>query len=362
MISPPGMAVTIFRLQSYFFVAGLYPVSKILAVLNIILYGVEIDPGAHIDEGFVIGHANGIVIHRQVRIGKNCLIMHQNGISPNCWTGYVEIGDNVTVGAGAKIIGVISIGDKCIIGMNAVVTKTLPPFSVAGGVPARIIKTIDPAAGDEAEYPKPPVCTTDSETAPAARLWQETRLLIAADLRHRAKLDGKHYSWFTYVKLLPTPPALAVVIGRLQRFFHLNGWKLVAKVLGTVNIIFFSVEIAPGAEIGPGFVIGHANGVIITDQVTLGRNCMLTLQNSIAIGPRPGQNPWTSRAVLEDNVLLGAGARIVGNLTVGHDSMVGMNAVVIRSAPPFSLLAGVPATIIGSTEENTPREEHAPAL
>ena len=143
MLSPPGMAVTIFRLQSYFFAANLYPVSKILAVLNIILYGVEIDPAAQIDEGLVLGHANGLVIHRLVRIGKNCRLMHQNAISPNCITGSVVIGDNVTLCAGAKIIGVLTIGDSCVIGMNAVVTRSAPAYSLLAGIPAAVVGRTD---------------------------------------------------------------------------------------------------------------------------------------------------------------------------------------------------------------------------
>jgi serine O-acetyltransferase len=358
MLSPAGMAVTIFRLQSYFLDLGLYPVSKILAVLNIILYGVEIDPAAQIDEGLVLGNANGIVLHRLVRIGKNCLLMHQNGISPNCTAGFVVMGDNVTVGAGAKIIGVLTIGDHCVIGMNAVVTKSLPPCSVAVGVPARVIKTIDPAAPDSARYGKPAPAQCSAPPAPAdAGGFRRTLELIGSDMQHRALIDGKPFSWFSYVKLFLNPALLAVVIFRFQHYCTARGWHLLTGFLAGVNTIFFSVDIAPLAEIGPGFVIAHANGIVIDQHVTIGANCIVTLQNSITAGQQPGRDAGQSRAVLEDNVLVGAGARIAGNIRIGHNSLVGMNAVVTSSAPPCSRLAGIPATIVGRTDEGPTPDE-----
>ena len=358
MLSPAGMAVTIFRMQSYFSALGLYPVSKILAVLNIILYGVEIDPAAQIDEGLVLGHANGVVLHRLVRIGKNCMLMHQNGISPNCSTGSVVMGDNVMVGAGAKIIGVLTIGDNCIIGMNAVVTKSLPACSVAVGVPARVIKTIDPAGLDMPQDGKPSEAQCSAPPAPGAvGRFCRTLELIRSDVQRRTCLDKKPYTWFSYIKLLLNPAQFAVVVFRLQYYCNSKGWRLATKLLSIFNIIFFSVDIAPLAEIGPGFIIAHANGIVINAQVTIGENCIVTLQNSIAVGPRLGEDISQSRAVLEDNVIIGAGARVVGNLTIGHDSLVGMNAVVTRSAPAYSLLAGIPAAVVGRTDTGTPPDE-----
>jgi serine O-acetyltransferase len=90
----------------------------------------------------MLGHNGiGIVIHPKVKIGKNVLICQQVTIGG---TGYElsvpVIGDDVYIGAGAKILGPIEIGSNCVIGANAVVVKSVPSGCVVAGVPARILK------------------------------------------------------------------------------------------------------------------------------------------------------------------------------------------------------------------------------
>ena len=112
-----------------------------------------------------------------------------------------------------------------------------------------------------------------------------------------------------------------------------------------MNIVLFTVDIESEARIGPGLVFGHANGIVIDGQARIGSHCMLALHCTVAIGPRENMNPQTDRVVLEDHVLVGVGSRVIGNITVGHHSRIGMNAAVIDSAPPYSILVGVPARV-----------------
>lgn len=111
------------------------------------LTGSEIDPRAKIGEGLRIIHGMGIIIGIEAIIGKNAYLynhitigykgVHDEG------TGQAKIGDNVRIGAGARILGNISIGHNVTIGANAVVTKSLPDNVVAAGIPAKIIKKIE---------------------------------------------------------------------------------------------------------------------------------------------------------------------------------------------------------------------------
>ncbi|MBD3807851.1 MAG: serine acetyltransferase, partial [Epsilonproteobacteria bacterium] len=103
-------------------------------------YGIEIHPGAQIGRGLYIGHWVGIVISPRAVIGENCYISHGvtiGMINSGNNAGVPVIGDRVYIGAGAKIIGNIKIGNDVAIGSNAVVTKDVPDGVTVGGVPAK---------------------------------------------------------------------------------------------------------------------------------------------------------------------------------------------------------------------------------
>ncbi len=168
----------------------------------------------------------------------------------------------------------------------------------------------------------------------------QTLKLIAADTRERARIEQKRYGFASYLKLLLNPHALAVVIYRFQHWLHLRGWRRLAELLRRFSIIFFTADISPQAVIGEHFMLLHANGISVGDRVRIGRNVYLVHHNTIATGPRPDQGP-DDAVVIDDNVIIGCGARIVGNVTIGHDSFIGAGAVVTESLPECSFhLAG----------------------
>ncbi len=107
-----------------------------------IRYGIEIQSTTKIGKALLIPHFGGIVIHENAIIGDGCTIMHGVTIGINAFksmTEVAEIGDNVVIGAGAKIIGNIKIGNNVTIGANSVVTKDIPSNAVVGGNPGKII-------------------------------------------------------------------------------------------------------------------------------------------------------------------------------------------------------------------------------
>lgn len=105
---------------------------------------VDIEVAAKIGEGIVFAHPLCIVIGGKVKIGKNCKIMQgvslggSLGKKKECGQSQPILGDNVFIGAGAKIIGPVTIGDNVIIGANSVVTKDIPSNCIAYGIPAKI--------------------------------------------------------------------------------------------------------------------------------------------------------------------------------------------------------------------------------
>ncbi len=116
------------------------------------LTGIEIHPGATIGTGFFIDHGMGVVIGETAEIGNDVTLYHGvtlGGTSLEKGKRHPTIGDRVVIGAGAKVLGAITIGDDSRIGANAVVVKSVPANSVVVGVPGQIVRRVHPhMAGD----------------------------------------------------------------------------------------------------------------------------------------------------------------------------------------------------------------------
>lgn len=119
-------------------------------------------------------------------------------------------------------------------------------------------------------------------------------------------------------------------------------WRLrfLARLLSQTTRFFTGVEIHPGAQIGRRLFIDHGMGVVIGETAVIGDDCVL--YHGVTLG-----GTSTSRVkrhpTLGDRVMVGAGAKLLGNITIGDDSQVGANAVVLVDAPANSTMAGVPA-------------------
>jgi len=114
-----------------------------------IFFGIYIGPNAVIGRGFVIEHFGCIIIHSETRIGNDCRIRQGVTIgnkSADLPNAVPQLGNNVDVGAGAKILGPVTIGDGAVIGANAVVVKDVPAGATAVGIPARILPPRAPVA------------------------------------------------------------------------------------------------------------------------------------------------------------------------------------------------------------------------
>ena len=129
-------ANALFRLTAFFQRYKLMPIVLICQLVNKWLNSCVIGAGAQFDEGLILMHPVGIVINSKVRGGKNVII--ESGVVIGDEKGKApQLGDNIFIGAGAKIIGGISIGDNVKIGANAVVTKSVRDSVTVVGIPAR---------------------------------------------------------------------------------------------------------------------------------------------------------------------------------------------------------------------------------
>ena len=144
----PGFhALLVHRLAHRLWKSGLKWLGRFVSHLGRWLTGIEIHPGAHIGRRFFIDHGMGVVIGETSEIGDDCTLYHGVTLGGTSWNKgkrHPTLGNNVVVGAGAKILGPITIGDGAKIGSNAVVVKPVPSGATAIGIPARIVESHDP--------------------------------------------------------------------------------------------------------------------------------------------------------------------------------------------------------------------------
>jgi serine O-acetyltransferase len=153
----PGVhAIWGHRISHWLWNRGARVAARVFAELTRILTGVEIHPGAVLGAGLFIDHATGVVIGETAEVGDDVTIFHGvtlGGTGTDTGKRHPTIGDRVIVGAGAKILGPIKIGDDSRIGANAVVVKEVPSSSVVVGVPGQIISRATPGTADDSMMP-----------------------------------------------------------------------------------------------------------------------------------------------------------------------------------------------------------------
>lgn len=114
------------------------------------------------------------------------------------------------------------------------------------------------------------------------------------------------------------------------------------------------IEIHPGAQIGEGFFIDHGNGVIIGETTIIGNN--VTLYQGVTLGGT-GKETGKRHPTIEDNVMISAGAKVLGSFTIGANSKIGAGSVVLEEVPPNSTVVGVPGRVVKRENVSIPRED-----
>ena len=132
----------------------------------------------------------------------------------------------------------------------------------------------------------------------------------------------------------------------MHRFTH-KLWKLkfplVPRILSQINRSLTGIEIHPGAKIGKKVFIDHGMGVVIGETAEIGNNCLL--YQGVTLGGT-GKNHGKRHPTLEENVVVGAGAKVLGSITVGANTRIGAGSVVVRSVKGNSTVVGVPGRVV----------------
>ncbi len=151
--------------------------------------------------------------------------------------------------------------------------------------------------------------------------------------------------------ILTYPGVKAIFFHRIANFFAIAKFDLVARIISQISRFFTGIEIHPKAKIGKNLFIDHGMGVVIGETSEISDN--VTIYHNVTLGgTSPSINANEQRnskrhPTLEENVVVGSGAQILGPVVIGKNSLIGANAVVTKDVPEKSIMAGNPAKKIG---------------
>lgn len=150
------------------------------------------------------------------------------------------------------------------------------------------------------------------------------------------------------------PGVWAVIWYRLSHKLHLMGLKLIARFISGFAQILTSVDIHPGAHIGRRVFIDHGTGVVIGETAIIGND--VTIYQGVTLGgvtlEKKKRHP-----TLEDGVVVGGGAKVLGDITIGKNARIGANSVVVKDVPAEATAVGIPAKVITKDSCNVDKKK-----
>jgi len=155
------------------------------------------------------------------------------------------------------------------------------------------------------------------------------------------------------------PGLHALWIYRIAHWFWVNEFFFLGRFISHIGRFLTGVEIHPGAKIGRKFFIDHGMGVVIGETAEIGDN--VTLYHGVTLGgvtwDKVKRHP-----TLDDNVVIGSGAKVLGPFTVGKGAKIGSNSVVVKEVPENATVVGIPGRVVMSAPEPDRKEEQRPDL
>ena len=151
------------------------------------------------------------------------------------------------------------------------------------------------------------------------------------------------------------PGFQATIFHRIAHFFWRKKLFLIARMISHISRFLTGIEIHPGAKIGKRFVIDHGMGVVIGETAEIGDD--VTIYHGVTLGGttwRKGKRHPT----VKNNVVIGAGAKVLGNITIGENVRIGANSVVVKDIPPNSTVVGVPGKTVRKKAKEAPLDHH----
>lgn len=156
--------------------------------------------------------------------------------------------------------------------------------------------------------------------------------------------------------LLCYPGLHALIMHRIAHGFYRRRWFVVARFISHLSRFLTGIEIHPGAKIGEGLFIDHGSGVVIGETAEIGDN--VTIYQGVTLGGT-GKEKGKRHPTIGNNVVVSAGAKVLGSFTVGDNSRIGAGSVVLKEVPPDSTVVGVPGKVVARNGRKVaPREDY----
>ena len=156
------------------------------------------------------------------------------------------------------------------------------------------------------------------------------------------------------IEVLLYPSFKVMLHYRIAHKLYLKKHYFLARWVSQRGVRKTGIEIHPGATIGKGLFIDHGSGVIIGETAILGDN--ITLYQGVTLGGT-GKEQGKRHPTLEDNVMVSAGAKVIGSFTIGKNSKIGAGSVVLEAVPPNCTVVGVPGRIVKRNNQKLVRED-----
>ena len=135
----------------------------------------------------------------------------------------------------------------------------------------------------------------------------------------------------------------ALILYRIAHYLHIRGFKLIARMISSIGRFFTGIEIHPGAKIGYGVFIDHGTGVVIGETTEIGNN--VTIYQGATLGGT-GKDKGKRHPTVESGVMISAGAKVLGPITIGKNAKIGAGSVVLQDVPPNATVVGVPGMVV----------------
>lgn len=177
--------------------------------------------------------------------------------------------------------------------------------------------------------------------------------MLVADFKIIFERDPAARNWLEV--LLCYPGLQAILLHRLAHSLYQLKLPFVPRFVSHLSRLITGIEIHPGASIGKGLCIDHGMGVVIGETAILGEYCLI--YQGVTLGGT-GKETGKRHPTLGDNVVVGAGAKVLGNLQIGSNVRVGAGSVVLRDVPSDCTVVGVPGRIVYRAGEKTGPLEH----
>ena len=174
---------------------------------------------------------------------------------------------------------------------------------------------------------------------------------IRDEVRIIRERDPAIHSW---MEVFLYPSFKVMLHYRLAHKLYEKGHYFLARYVSQRGVRKTGIEIHPGATIGKGLFIDHGNGVIIGETAVIGDN--VTLYQGVTLGGT-GKEHGKRHPTVEDNVMISAGAKVLGSFTIGANSKIGAGSVVLSPVPPYSTVVGVPGRVVKRHNQSVPRED-----